>query len=113
MPVEDALALARERNRKPPPAKKKTDTQNEAVPQIRRKAGKEKVQPPKAAVESPNQPPTESEGEEPAPLPPLEPAFVLTEADEDAFARFVETTSGLARAAQVFQAGWRKHQHRQ
>ena len=56
-------------------------------------------------AESTNKPPRESEAEEPAFLPPLEPDFVLTEADTDVFSVFVESAGGLVRAAQVFQAG--------
>jgi hypothetical protein len=41
---------------------------------------------------------------------PLEPDFVMTEADEDAFNTFVEATGGMDRAAQVFQAGRRQRE---
>jgi hypothetical protein len=41
-------------------------------------------------------------------LPPLAPDFIMTDADEDAFADFVEAVGGFDRSAQVFQAGWNR-----
>ena len=48
--------------------------------------------------------------EQDAEMLPLEPDFVMTRADEDAFNAFVEATGGMDRAAQVFQAGRRQRE---
>ena len=44
-------------------------------------------------------------------LPPLEENFILSQADEDAFAAFVEATGGLNRSAQAYQAAWNRRQN--